>query len=250
MTPFTPQRNLLRLSTIGLVLMAACADATTVSTLADDLPVGGGGGTTTRRVTPTPAPSGLAGGVGQPTTGGNSPSPGTESSPSPGATSSPGSLPTNATARPTFAPAPTAAATTVPVGAVLATGIQLFVKDTAQPLVEPATLSVNPGEGNTPVQQGWMLEFDAVVRYTDPSRLDNRLTVTAEDLSIVTVSEVPVAGTELKSWKLVGKKPGTTRLLLRSVDPSGKDGDGIDTYIERTFEVQVSGAGQVIVVVD
>ncbi|MEB3238343.1 MAG: hypothetical protein VKO64_12060 [Candidatus Sericytochromatia bacterium] len=241
----------MRHAAVGLVLLAACADTSVVATTTDEPTTAPRTGTVRATPTPTPAPGGPGGNVG----GGATPTPapgsttGTTRTPTPG-----GLLPTLAptptpSPRPTFAPTPTAAPTTIPVGQVLATAIRVSAKGKSEPLPEPATLSVDPGAGNEPIQQGWELDIEAFVTYTDPGRLDKDLTIVSNDTSIVTVAELaavlPLGGTS-KYWRLVGKKPGKTSIVLQSLTPSDTVG-GVQSFITRSFAVEVSGEGRVTV---
>jgi hypothetical protein len=140
------------------------------------------------------------------------------------------------------------APTTLPEGPVLATAIEVFALNRSDPFPEPATLSVDPGVGNEPLQQGWEIDIEPRVRYTSPLQ-DKELTVVSSDTSIVTVSEqskpLQFGGVQ-KFWRLTGKRPGKTTIVLTSLVPSETVG-ALQKFVVRTFAIEVSGDGRVTV---
>lgn len=245
-------RRTVRHSAVGLVLLAACADASTTGLPTVD-PTAAPARNVVPRPTPSPTPAGPTGQVGSgsaPTAspGGSAgglvtPKPGTGTTfPTPAPTPTP-------SPRPTFAPSPTVAPTTIPVAPVLVTAITVSALGKTEPLAEPATLSVDPGTGNEPLQQGWELDIEPKVVYTDPGKVTKDLTVVSNDTSIVTVVEqskpLPFGGAT-KFWRLTGKKPGKTTLVMTSLDPSETVG-AVNKFLTRTFAIEVSGEGRVTV---
>ena len=240
----------LRFLACGLTILTACATAEVPTEDPGALAAGSvkkSGSSSVATPTPTAAP--LSGGVGVLTP---TPGPGVTAAPISGGGSGgsgTGVAPTEkpATPRPDFTVIPTVAPTTLPVAEVFATEIRLVRRGELVPMVEPGTLSVDPGVGNTPLETGFSFEVEALVRYTDPNLLDKRLSFTSVDPTIVQATELQTKDGDTvvdRWWKLTGKKAGETELVMRSDVPAARVG-ATTVFVEKRFRVVVSARGAV-----